>query len=52
MAEHHDPHAPGHVHGQMNIDDHERMFGSFLRFWVLVFGVSIGILIFLALFNS
>ena len=53
-AEHHDTrdseHA--HVHGQMDIAEHERTFEGFIRFWVLVFGVSIGILIFLALFNS
>lgn len=41
-----------HKHGEMNIADHERTFEGFLRFWVLVFGVSILILIFLALFNS
>lgn len=54
MAEHHEHHASehAHVHGQMDIAEHERMFDAFIRFWVLVFGVSIGILIFLALFNS
>ncbi len=54
MAEHHDPHAhgAGHVHGEMDISDHEKTFDGFIRFWVLVFGVSAAILIFLALFNS
>lgn len=54
MAEHHNTDAPehAHVHGEMDIAEHERMFEAFLHFWVLVFGVSIGILIFLALFNS
>ena len=42
MAEHHDAHAhgPEHVHGQMDIAEHEKTFEAFLRFWVLVFGAS------------
>lgn len=52
MAEHHDPQPTEHVHGEMDISEHEKTFEGFIRFWVLVFGVSIGILIFLALFNS
>ncbi len=58
MAETHDPHAaahthaPAHVHGQMDISDHQRTFDAFIKFWVIVFGISAGILIFLALFNS
>lgn len=59
MAETHDAHAahghahaPAHVHGQMDISDQQRTFDAFIKFWVVVFGVSLGILIFLALFNS
>lgn len=39
-------------HGKMDIKEQERTFEGFLRFWVYVFGVSIAILIFLAIFNS
>jgi hypothetical protein len=58
MAEHrHGEHAPDAAHaahepGSMDIAEHRRMFEAFIRFWVLVFGVSAAILIFLALFNS
>jgi len=41
-----------HKHGEMDITEQERMYGAFLRFWVVVFGASAFILIFLALFNS
>ncbi len=44
--------VPEHRHGEMDIKEHQRMFESFIKFWVLLFGVSAGILIFLALFNS
>lgn len=47
MAEHGE-----HVRGTMDITEHERTFHGFLRFWVWVFGGAIGVLIFLALFNS
>jgi hypothetical protein len=49
MAEHE---AAEHKHGQMDIEEHQKTFDGFLRFWVLVFGSSILVLIFLALFNS
>lgn len=53
MADHGDHGAQvEHVRGTMDISDHERTFEGFLRFWVYVFGGSIAILIFLALFNS
>jgi Bacterial aa3 type cytochrome c oxidase subunit IV len=39
-------------HGSMDVEEHERTFQAFIRFWVYVFGAAIGILIFLALFNS
>lgn len=35
-----------------DVAEHQRTFEAFLRFWVYVFGTAIGILIFLALFNS
>jgi hypothetical protein len=52
MADHHHEPATDHVHGTMNIEEHQRTFDGFVKFWVVVFGISIGILIFLALFNS
>jgi hypothetical protein len=50
MADHHP--ASEHVHGTMDITEHEKMFAGFMKFWVYLFGGAIGILIFLALFNS
>lgn len=44
--------AAPHKHGEMDITEQKRMFGAFIRFWVLVFGASAGVLIFLAIFNS
>jgi hypothetical protein len=41
-----------HEHGKMDIEAHEKTFEGFIRFWVYVFSISIGILIFLAIFNS
>lgn len=41
-----------HKQGEMDITEQKKMFDSFLKFWVLVFGVAISILIFLAIFNS
>lgn len=35
-----------------SVDEHQRTFEAFIRFWVYVFSGAIGILIFLALFNS
>ncbi len=52
MAEHPQSHAGEHVHGEMDVAEHQKTFEAFIRFWVLVFGVSALILIFLALFNS
>lgn len=42
----------GHEHGKMDIREHEKTFAGFIRAAVWVAGVSIGILIFLALVNS
>jgi hypothetical protein len=41
-----------HKHGSMDIRDHEKTFAGFIRMSVWVTGISIGILIFLALVNS
>lgn len=51
MAEQ-DQETKPHVHGTMDITDHQKTFAGFMRFWVWLFGGSIAILIFLALFNS
>lgn len=50
MAEHDS--TTEYVHGNMDISDHEKTFEGFLKFWVYVFGASIAILIFLAIFNT
>jgi uncharacterized membrane protein len=51
--QHEDHHAgEEHRHGGMDITEHEKTFEGFIRFWVLLFGVSAFILIFLAIFNS
>jgi hypothetical protein len=34
------------------VEQHQRTFEGFIRFWVYVFGAAILVLIFLALFNS
>jgi hypothetical protein len=41
-----------HKHGSMDITEHEKTFDGFVRWSVRVAAVSIGILIFLAIFNS
>ena len=41
-----------HEHGKMDITEHEKTFEGFIKFWIWLFGVSAGILIFLAIFNS
>jgi hypothetical protein len=35
-----------------DVEEHQRTFESFMRFWVYVFGTAIAILVFLAIFNS
>ena len=57
MAEHHDhDHPQGgaepHVRGSMDITEQQKTFDGFIRFWAYLFGGSIAILIFLAIFNS
>jgi hypothetical protein len=44
--------AEDYKHGEMDITTQERTFEGFIRFFVYLFGAAIGILIFLALFNS
>jgi len=44
--------ASKHEHGSMDISAQEKTFAGFLRAAIWVGGVSIGILIFLALANS
>jgi hypothetical protein len=41
-----------HKHGSMDITEQEKTFDGFVRWSVRVAAVSIGILIFLAIFNS
>jgi hypothetical protein len=41
-----------HKHGSMDISEQEKTFDGFVRWSVRVAVVSIGILIFLAIFNS
>jgi ABC-type nickel/cobalt efflux system permease component RcnA len=50
MADH--AHDDDHSHGLMDIRDHERTFERFVRMVAWGIGISIGILIFLALANS
>lgn len=42
----------GDATGINDVAEHQRTFEGFMRFWVYVFGASILILIFLAVFNS
>jgi hypothetical protein len=41
-----------HKHGSMDMTEQEKTFDGFVRWSVRVAAVSIGILIFLAIFNS
>lgn len=41
-----------HKHGSMDIEDHEKTFEGFIKATTWVTGISIGVLIFLAIFNS
>ncbi|HRO11604.1 aa3-type cytochrome c oxidase subunit IV [Amaricoccus sp.] len=38
--------------GKTSVVEHQRTFEGFIRFWVFLFGASILVLIFLAIFNS
>ena len=44
--------AKKHKHGTMNVDAQNAAFDGFIRWSIGVSAVSIGILIFLAIFNS
>jgi Ni,Fe-hydrogenase I cytochrome b subunit len=48
MADHHSEHK----HGSMDIRDQEKTFQGFIRMSVWVTGISIAILIFMALVNA
>lgn len=41
-----------HVHGSMDIRDHEKTFAGFIKLTIWSAALSIGVLIFLALANS
>lgn len=41
-----------HKHGSMNVREHEKTFAGFIRLSTWAVGISIGVLIFLALANS
>lgn len=51
MADPHHDATPYKV-GEMDITEQKKTFEGFIKFWVLVFGASAFVLIFLALFNS
>jgi hypothetical protein len=41
-----------HTKGGTDVDEHQRTFAAFIRFWAYLFGTAAAILIFLALVNS
>lgn len=41
-----------HKHGSMNIEEQEKTFDGFIKFVVYGAAISIGILLFMAIFNS
>jgi hypothetical protein len=41
-----------HKHGPMDIREHEKTFSGFIKFSIWTAGISIGILIFMALVNA
>lgn len=47
-----DQHHAEHKHGSMDIRAQEKTFAGFIRMSIWVAGISLGILIFLALANS
>jgi Bacterial aa3 type cytochrome c oxidase subunit IV len=47
-----DQHDGEHKHGSMDIREQEKTFGGFVRMSIWVVGISLGILVFLALVNS
>lgn len=41
-----------HKHGEMDISEHQKTFAGFIRMAIWVSGISIGVLIFMALVNA
>ena len=41
-----------HKHGSMDIREHEKTFASFIKLSMWTVGISIGVLIFMALVNA
>lgn len=41
-----------HEHGSMKIEEQEKTFDGFIRWSIRISAVSIGVLVFLAIFNS
>ena len=39
-------------HGKMNIENQEKTFAGFIKGGIWLAGISIGVLVFLAIFNS
>ncbi len=52
MADHHAHDATPYEHGKMDITVQQKTFEGFIRFWMVVFGGAIAVLVFLALTNS
>ena len=50
MASHHE--VTEHKHGEMDIRDHQKTFAGFIKASTWVAGLSIAVLIFMALANS
>ncbi|SMO76875.1 aa3-type cytochrome c oxidase subunit IV [Paracoccus laeviglucosivorans] len=50
MASHHE--VTEHKHGEMDITDHQKTFAGFIKVSTWVAGLSIGVLIFMALTNA
>lgn len=41
-----------HKHGTMSVEDHEKTFAGFIKVTTWAASIAIGVLIFLAIFNS
>lgn len=50
MASHHE--VTEHTHGDMDIRDHQKTFSGFVKVSTWVCGLSIAVLVFMALANS
>ena len=49
MADHAPSAGAAYAHGTMDIAEHQKTFEGFIRFWVVLFGASALVLIFLAI---